>query len=273
MNMEFPSSVVWSSAVAFVLSKLWAIAKIAIFFVLVRWIAYRLVDRVLTAFAKREQGGPTPVNGGRVRTLGRLILCTAAYVLIFISGVMLLRVFSIEIAPVLTAAGVVGLAVGFGAQKLVKDIISGFFIVLENQYAVGDYITIGLVTGTVVELGMRTTQIRDDAGKLVIIANGDIVQVTNYSRGPLQAMLEISVAPDSEIASVRSIIDEIGKEVASNLDGVVTAPKADGITAADAAKITIRIAGEVKPGKTDAVQTALRERILNRFGQEGIKLV
>ena len=273
MNIELPTSIVWSSALAFVLSKLWAIVKIVVFFLLVRWIAYRLVDRVMTAFAKREHGDMTPINGGRVRTLGSLIKSTVSYVLIFISGVMLLRVFGIEIAPVLTAAGVVGLAVGFGAQKLVKDIISGFFIVLENQYAVGDYITIGLVTGTVVELGMRTTRLRDDAGKLVIIANGDITLVTNYSRGPLQAVLEISVAADSEITWVRSIIDEIGEEVASKVEGVVTAPKADGITAVDAAKITIRMSGEVKPGKTDAVQTALRERIVERFGQEGIKLV
>ena len=247
MNADLFSGTFWSDALVLVLTRAWAIAKILIFFVVVRWIAYRLVDRVLDALCSRDRGGPTPANAGRVRTLGSLIKSTVSYVLIFISGVMLLRVFDVDVAPVLTAAGVVGLAVGFGAQKLVRDIISGFFIVLENQYAVGDYVTVGAITGTVVELGMRTTQIRDDVGKLVIIANGDITLVTNHSRGPIQSILEVSVAPDSEVEKVRSIIDEIGKAVASEVDGVVSAPKADGITAADACKITIRVSGEVRP--------------------------
>ncbi len=273
MNIDLSSGVFWSSALAAVALRVWAIIKIAAFFLIVRGVAYRLVDRVLTAFCNREKAGPTPANGARVKTLGSLIKSTVSYVLIFISGVMFLRVFSIDVAPVLTAAGVVGLAVGFGAQKLVRDIISGFFIVLENQYAVGDYVTIGAVTGTVAELGMRTTQLRDDVGKLVIIANGDITLVTNHSRGPLQAVMEVSVAADSDVDRVRSIIGEIGKEVSSAVDGVVTAPRADGITAADASKITIRVSGEVRPGRADAVQSAFRERILLRFGQEGIKLV
>jgi small-conductance mechanosensitive channel len=81
------------------------------------------------------------------------------------------------------------------------------------------------------------------------------------------------VAPDSDLNKVRSIIDEIGKEIESSTDGVVTAPKSDGVTVADSARVTLRVSGEVRPGKTDAVQSALRERILSRFGQEGIRLV
>lgn len=273
MNVDLFSAVFWKGVPTIVLLRVWDIAKVLIFFLVVRFIAYRLVNRVLNTICNRERGGPTPVSTGRVKTLGSLVKSTISYVLIFISGVMLLKVFNIDIAPVLTAAGVVGLAVGFGAQKLVRDIIAGFFIVLENQYSVGDYITIGAVTGTVAELGMRITQLRDDGGKLVIIANGDIAQVTNHSRGPIQAILEVSIAPDSDLDKARSIINEIGKEVASSVEGVVTAPKADGLSAADGSKVTIRVSGEVKAGRTDAIQTALRERILARFGQEGIKLV
>ncbi len=271
--MDLFSGAFWSGLLTVILLRIWDIAKILIFFVVVRFIAYRLINRVLNAFCSRESAGPTPINTGRVRTLGSLVKSTVSYTLIFISGVMLLRVFNIDIAPVLTAAGVVGLAVGFGAQKLVRDIIAGFFIVLENQYSVGDYITIGAVTGTVAELGMRITQLRDDVGKLVIIANGDIIQVTNHSRGPIQAILEISIAADSDLDKARSIIDDIGRGLESSVKGVVTAPKADGITAADAAKLTIRVSGEVKPGRSDAVQSSLREAIRARFAQEGIKLV
>ena len=261
----------WESAATVGIAKAWAIAKILVFFFLVRCIAYRLMDRLLKSLTERETVERVAA-AGRIRTLGSLIKSTIFYVLVFIAGVMTLRVFEVEMAPVLTAAGVVGLAVGFGAQKLVRDIISGFFIVLENQYSVGEYVTIGGVTGTVEELGMRVTQLRDDSGKLVIIANGDISQVTNHSRGPIQATLDINVAADSDLEKVRAAIERAGEEVARRVDGAVTPPKADGITAADASKVTIRVSGEVKPGRQDEVQTALRELIREKFAEAGIKL-
>lgn len=273
MWIENAWACIWDFIVNVGFPKLWALAKILIFFAVVRSVAYRLIDRVMKHAAERAAGENAMVSAGRIKTLCGLIKSTFFYVLIFISGIMVLRVFDVDAAPVLTAAGVVGLAVGFGAQKLVRDIISGFFIVLENQYAVGEYVTIGAVTGTVEDLGMRVTQLRDDMGKLVTIANGDISQVTNHSRGPIQAVLEVSVSPDSDLEKVRSSIDSAGSEVASVVDGVVTPPKADGITAVDGAKMTIRVSGEVKPGRQDAVQSALREVIRARFEKEGIKLV
>jgi small conductance mechanosensitive channel len=94
---------------------------------------------------------------------------------------------------------VAGLAVGFGAQKLVKDVITGFFLLLEDQYAVGDYVTIGTVTGTVEELGMRITRLRDDDGRLYILSNGDIGQVCNMSRGPLAGVLEVAIAASADV--------------------------------------------------------------------------
>ena len=251
--------------------KLWAIAKILIFFFVVRFIAYRLINRVLRSLCNRQ--GPTPVTTGRIKTLGSLAKSMIFYVLIFIAGIMVLRVFQVDTTPILTAAGVVGLAIGFGAQKLVRDIISGFFIVLEDQYSVGEYVTIGAVTGTVEELGMRVTRLKDDVGKLVIISNGDITQVTNHSRGPIQVVLDISVAAESNLAKVRTLIDNVGAEIGKNAEGVVTPPKADGITAFDSGKVTIRISGEVEAGRQDAVQAALREALLAGFAAEGIKVV
>ena len=267
------SSEFWRGMIEVVAQRAWAIAKILLFFFVVRFIAYRLIGRVLASLAAREAAGPTRAVAGRIRTLGTLSRSIVFYVLIFIAGVMTLRVFDVDPVPVLTAAGVVGLAVGFGAQRLVRDIISGFFIVLENQYCVGEYITIGGVTGTVEELGMRVTQLRDDSGKLVIIANGDVSQVVNHSRGPIQAALDISVAADSDLDKVRDAINRAGEEVAAKVDGVVTPPKADGVTAVDGCKMTIRASGEVKPGRQDAVQSALRELVRTRFLEQGIKLV
>ncbi|MHB1455526.1 MAG: mechanosensitive ion channel family protein [Armatimonadota bacterium] len=255
-----------------VLPKSWAILKIIIFFLVVRYSVYGLIDKVLQSISTRE-GNDTAARIGRVKTLGSLIRSVFFYILIFISGVMLLRTFDIDPAPVLTAAGVVGLAVGFGSQKLVRDIIAGFFIVLENQYSVGDYITIGAVTGTVVELGMRVTRIRDDIGKLVFIANGDIIQVINHSRGSVQAILEVNLAPDSDLDKAREAINTLSEEIASKDDGILTAPKVVAITAITAASVTIRISAEVKPGKQESVQTALREAIYRKFREGEIKLV
>ena len=253
--------------------KLWALAKILIFFVVVRFVAYRLTDRVLKRAAQRATFEASLVSAGRLKTVATLTRSTVFYALVFVSGIMVLRVFDLDVGPVLTAAGVVGLAVGFGAQKLVRDIISGFFIVLENQYAVGEYVTIGGATGVIEELGMRVTQIRDDAGKLVVIPNGDIGQVVNHSRGPILASLEIAVSADADLDKVRAAIDAAGEHVAKHVEGIVSPPKADGISAMDGAKVVIRVSGEVKPGRQDAVQTALREQIRAQFRKDDIRLV
>ncbi len=250
--------------------KIWAIVKIIIFFLLVRFIANRLTNRIMATVIKRQDDGASVT--GRIKTLGSLIKSTVFYVLIFISGIMVLRVFDIDAAPVLTAAGVVGLAVGFGAQKLVRDIISGFFIVLEHQYSVGEYVTIGAVTGTVEELGMRVTQLRDDVGKLVIIANGDITMVTNHSRGAVQSVLDVSVAADSDLEKVRAAINSAADSISKDVEGMVSPPRADGISAMNAASVTIRVIGEVRPGRQDAVVSALREAIRTEFERTGIKL-
>jgi len=262
----------WHHSLEVILVHLWALAKVVIFFLIVRFLGYRVINRVIKSLISRETGEESKAAHGRLKTLGGLIRSIIFYVLIFISGVMTLKVFNVDPTPVLTAAGVAGLAIGFGAQKLVKDILSGFFILLENQYSIGDYITIGPVTGTVVELGMRITKLRDDVGKLVIIPNGDVSQVTNHSRGPLQAIVDISVDPRTEPAKLRAVIDAAGLELAKNVEGILTPPKADGIIGLDALKMTIRVAGEVKTGRQWAVQTALREAIREKLMEAGIPL-
>ncbi|MDI6828616.1 MAG: mechanosensitive ion channel [Armatimonadota bacterium] len=250
-----------------------AIGKIVIIFLFIRAVANKLVERVIRVVTQRETRGPTPGTVARAKTLGTLIKSVISYVLIFIAGVMILEVFKVNIAPVLTTAGVAGLAIGFGAQRLVRDVISGFFIVLENQYAVGDYVTIGTVSGTVEELGMRVTKIRDDVGKLVFISNGDVTLVTNHSRGTLQASMDVSVASNSDLEMVRALIEELGKKVADEIEGIISPPRVDGITAVDATKVVIRITGVVEPGRQEAMQTALRKHILEKAIAGEIKLV
>ena len=128
------------------------------------------------------------------------------YTLLFVFAVAALGTLGFNLAGVIGTAGVAGVAVGFGAQKIVKDGLTGAFLLLEDQYAVGDYVTIGGVTGTVEDIALRTTRIRDDDGRLYILSNGDIALVCNQSRAPVGGSFDIAVAAFADTAHVSEIL-------------------------------------------------------------------
>ncbi len=264
----------WRSFANASLDTFWDVGKIVVLFLVLRFVLHRLVDRVVfPVIARGEQ-----VDAGRtarVRTLAGLVNSVLNYVLTFVFGVMLLRAFNLDPIPLLTTASVAGLAVGFGAQKLVKDVISGFFILLENQYAVGDFVTIGAVNGTVEMVGMRTTRLRDEAGKLYFLSNGDISQVCNQSRGAVATFVEIGVAAATDIAKATEVINAAGEElVKSRPDlGLSHAPTVQGLGAMDAAKLTLRVACPVTlPAHLTDAQIALRGLAHQRLTEAGIAL-
>jgi small conductance mechanosensitive channel len=221
--------------------------------------------------ARSEALGRT-ASSSRARTLAGLLRSITNYVLLFIAVFMIMRSFGIDLVPILTAASVVGLAVGFGAQKLVKDVISGFFILLENQYAVGEYVTIGTTSGIVEDLEMRTTRIRDDAGKLTIVSNGDISTVTNHSRGPLVISLEVGVAAGTDLEVACAVLRDLGVRYSEQGDGVLGPFTCDGVAAMDGAKVTLRLVGRVDPMKQQEVMLDLRKRIRDALLAEGIQI-
>ena len=237
------------------------VAKIVLLYLLLRFILRRLVDRVLWPALQRGEKRVDPAQASRIKTLASLVNSSISYVLTFVFGIMLLRALRLDPIPLLTTASVAGLAVGFGAQKLVKDMISGFFILLENQYGVGDYITIGAVTGTVEEVGLRTTRLRDDMGKLYILSNGDITQVCNQSRGAVASFVEIGIAAAADVGKATEIINKAGEELSHEKSdlGFAEPPNVQGIGAMDAAKLTLRVSCPVTaPAKLTQAQIALR---------------
>ena len=133
-------------------------------------------------------------NPRRTTTIMRLMGNIVNYAISFIMIMMILAVFHVPFGPMLAGAGVVGLAIGFGAQSLVKDIITGFFIIFEDQFAVGDVIQTGRFKGTVEEIGLRVTRVKSWTGEIHIIPNGSILEVTNYSINNSIAVIDISVA-------------------------------------------------------------------------------
>jgi len=252
-----------------------SVLKIIAFYIIVRLILRRLIARVVVPLVTHSHTIADSAYSGRIKTLAGLMNSITSYVLAFVFGVMLLRAVHLDPVPLLTTASVAGLAVGFGAQKLVKDVISGFFILLENQYAIGEYVTIGGTTGVVEEVGMRTTQIRDDLGRLYIISNGDITQVCNQSRGPVETFIEISVAPTTDVAKATEIINKTGDEVAKDHSdlGYSEPPRVQGIGAMDAAKLTFRVTCRTdNPIRLMDAQIALRGRARENLVAEGIAL-
>ncbi|MCW3058560.1 MAG: Small-conductance mechanosensitive channel [Capsulimonas sp.] len=246
---------------------------ILLVYVLLRFTLRRLISGVIVPMAAKTERTSSAAQAARVKTLAGLLNSIVSYLLMFVFGVMLLRAFNLDPLPLLTTASVAGLAVGFGAQKLVKDVISGFFILLENQYSVGDFVTIGSVTGTVETVGMRTTLIRDEVGKLNILSNGDITQVCNQSRGPVATYIEVGIAAAADISQATEIIEKAGEELMKERADLELkeAPKVQGLGAMDAAKITLRVSCLVtSPTHLMEAQLALRGLIHKRLGEASI---
>ena len=162
------------------------------------------------AFGLYGDGGNVDAKG---RTLVPLLHSLCQYVLYFGAGVMMLGHLGMNIQPILAGAGILGLAVGLGAQSLVSDVVSGFFILFESHYLVGDYVQIGDASGVVEEVGIRNTKIRDAAGKLFIIPNGQVKSVVSYSKGFINAVVDVKVPSGSDLEGVIRAMSEAGRRL------------------------------------------------------------
>ena len=215
--------------------------------------------------ADKEEKSGNLSRAARLRTLTGLTTSIVVYTVGAILLLAALGIVGVNTAALLSTVGIAGIAFGFGAQKVAKDVITGFIILFEDQYAVGEYVTINAVTGTVEELAMRTTHIRDDDGKLFILSNGDIAQVCNQSRGPVSGSFDISVAAGADISKATEVLNEALAKASEDLV-LAQAAHVAGITQADAAKttfkITFRTGPTVRPGSVtlklrDAARTAI----------------
>jgi len=193
-------------------------------------------------------------------------------VLLFVFAVAVLGRLGINVTAIVGTASVAGLAFGFGAQKLIKDLISGFILLLEDQYAVGETVTIGTVTGTVEEVGMRVTRIRDDEGRLHLLGNGDIGAVCNHSRGTVGAHVEVGIAagvlPRDAEAALRGPL-----ETASRSLGLAEPARIEGVGSADHVRTGLRVGYRLAPGQNPArVAAALRAAAREALIDAGIPL-
>lgn len=212
-------------------------------------------------------------SNNRRMTLNHLINSIIKYVLVFIVAVIILGQFGVNVASILAAAGVVGLAVSFGAQALVKDVFTGFFIILEDQYNVGEYVSINNHLGTVAEVGIRITKLNGADGELYIIPNGSIVDVSNYCRNNIRVIIDQAVSYDSDIDAAEEIMRKAADEYYRlNKDDFAESPSVLGVQALMDSSVTLRLIAYTIPMRQWDVERGLRKAIKQALDEGGIKI-
>lgn len=219
-------------------------------------------------FEKREKFRFAADNK-RINTMATLLASLYRYAVYLVAGVVILSdVF--ELKSVLAAAGVGGIAIGLGAQSLIRDIISGFFILLEDQFAVGDLITIDSMNGTVEEMELRITKLRNFNGDLYIIPNGEIKKVVNHTRGNKAVLVDIPVAYTADMEKVFAAAGSVCKEAADEITNLVEAPQVLGITELGRESLNLRILAKARPNEHWQAEREIRKRVKETFDREGI---
>jgi small-conductance mechanosensitive channel len=211
--------------------------------------------------------GDRPRASQQGRTLAPLLQSVSQYAIYFCAGVLILDLFGQNPTPVLATMGVVGLAAGLGAQSLVNDLVSGFFILFEGQYLVGDYVQIGNAKGTVEAVAVRHTRIRDDQGKLYIIPNGTVKEVVNYSKGYVNAIVELKVPAGEDVEGVLKAMTQAGRELRETRPEVLGETVIHGVVDLNLTDTTVRAVTKVRPGTHGIVQNEFRRLLRERLRQ------
>ncbi len=232
----------------------------------------KIVNVVIDKTVHKRKKSIFSVDEKKINTLTAVLKNIVKYTFYFIGIVMILDIFNINTASILATAGIGGLAIGFGAQSLVKDIITGFFILFEDQFSVGDYIKVGDFEGVVEELGVRVTKLRDFSGELHIIPNSNIGTVTNKTRGAMRALVKISVAYEEDIDRVIKVLDKVCMDMKDMDENIVEGPTILGVSDLGEYGIDITIVAKTNPMNQWGVERELRKRIKEAFDKEKIEI-
>ncbi len=211
----------------------------------------------------------------RAHTLGNTLRHALLVTLSFIAILMILGELGIQLGPLLATAGIGALAIGFGAQSLVKDVISGFFIILENQYRIGDVIEVAGVSGLVESVSLRKTVLRDLEGKVHTIPNGEIKIVSNLSKEWSQSVLDVGISYREDVDQVIDLLSQIGRELETEepyKNAILGPLQILGIEKFGESQLVIRMMIKTVPLKQWEVGRELRRRVKNRFDEKGIQL-
>ena len=285
-----------ATATDWVVGKPSALVGLILIGLIVRWLLHRVIDRVV----KRAEIGVLPnrlsraIAGGKVgtalnlredpgytrrvqraATMGSLLKSIVSGVIFTVVALMFISELGYDIAPLIASAGIIGVALGFGSQTLVKDFLSGIFMIFEDQYGVGDVVDLGEASGTVEAVSLRVTRLRDVNGTVWYVRNGEILRVGNMSQNWARTVLDVTVGYTEDLVRVRQVLEEVAHDVWEDEDFkglVIEEPEVWGVESLGADGIVMRVTLKTAPLEQWGVARAMRERVKARFQHEGINL-
>ncbi len=280
-----------AQAANWLIAKPLAILLVVLIALVARWFLHRMIDRVTRRAA---EGLPTPMlkqkSGAaksqtasilatrrvqRAQTMGSLLKSIASIVVFTIAGITALAEVDVSVGPLIASAGIVGVALGFGAQSLVSDFLSGIFMIIEDQYGVGDVIDVGEAVGTVEAVGLRVTRLRDVDGTVWYVRNGEILRVGNQSQNWARTVLDIPVAYDEDLHRVKGVLQEVAEGMWEDEDFkavIIEKPSVWGVQDLGPDACLVRVTLKTAPLEQWAVAREMRERIKARFDIEHIEI-
>ncbi|MCF2536839.1 MULTISPECIES: mechanosensitive ion channel family protein [Streptomyces] len=272
----------WSTWLAIGLRVLLIVVIAAILRVFVRRAITKLIDR-MSRTASAVDGtalGGLLVNAERRRqrsqAIGSVLRSVASFLIIGTAALMVLGTFEINLAPLLASAGVAGVAIGFGARNLVTDFLSGVFMILEDQYGVGDTIDAGVASGEVIEVGLRVTKLRGEGGEIWYVRNGEVKRIGNLSQGWSTAGVDVTVAADEDLDKIKATLDEVAEKMTKEepWNELLWGPiEVLGLDSVSLDSMVVRLSAKTMPGKSLTVERELRWRVKRAFDAADIPII
>ncbi|MFD0698499.1 mechanosensitive ion channel family protein [Paenibacillus sp. GCM10027628] len=249
----------------------WIAVKILIIYVAAR-MCIKIADKIIAQMMSAREKSPLKFDVRRTNTIGKLIHNLISYSVNLICILLILGQVGVNLGPLLAGAGVLGLAIGFGAQSLVKDVITGFFIIFEDQFGVGDVIQIDQFKGTVEEIGIRVTRIKSWTGEVHIIPNGNIKQVTNFSTYNSLAVVDVAISYESDLDRATEVLKETVRSVHERTANIVKEPEVLGVQLIGNSELKMRIIAECKPNTQGEVARLMNAEIKKQLDASGIEI-
>ncbi|MFG2884034.1 mechanosensitive ion channel family protein [Streptomyces sp. NPDC048297] len=262
------------------------IVLIVVIAVALRALVLRAITKLIARMNRSVQAVDQTALGGllvnterrrqRSEAIGSVLRSMASFLILGTAALMVLSTFKINLAPLLASAGVAGVAIGFGARNLVTDFLSGVFMILEDQYGVGDTIDAGVATGEVVEVGLRVTKLRGDNGEIWYVRNGEVKRIGNLSQGWATASVDVTVRPSENLDRVKATIAEAGEQMSKEepwserLWGPVEVLGLDSVLIDS---MVIRLTARTMPGTSVGVERELRWRVKRALDAAGVRIV
>ncbi len=251
------------------------IVLIAVAAFLLDKILSRIISRTIRASVKGDENTSPEAEKKREDTLIRIFNGAVNILVIIVAIMMILQELGIEVGPLIAGAGIVGLAVGFGGQYLIRDIITGLFLMLENQYRIGDVVNIEGLSGAVQDISLRKTTLRDLNGTVHHIPHGSITKISNLSKDFARVNLDMGVAYSTNLEHLIEVINRTGNELAADpafMDAIITPPQFLRVNEFADSAIIVKILGDTKPLRQWEVTGELRKRLKIAFDREGIEI-